>query len=301
MSELTLFKGGVPAHLRALEDDETTNTLAGGELGQRRISIKGGVFREMIGSKEYRTSEERAMGVIIIKAAPSVHRQYFEGAYVEGQNDSPTCWSSNSQTPDPSVPEDQRQAPKCMDCPQNIKGSGQGDSRACRYQQRIAVLLEGEVEKREVYQVVLPPTSVFGDGEKGKLPLQAYAKHLKAHRTPIAGVVTEMRFDTASPTPKLVFKPVRPITEEELDVVRAMRDSVEAEEAVKLTVAPPKPKEPLFEKPVAKPAAAKPKVEKVAVEEVEEPVEAPRKAASKKPEPAATNSLESLVDGWDDE
>lgn len=301
MSELTLFKGGVPAHLRALEDDETTNTLAGGELGQRRISIKGGVFREMIGSKEYRTSEERAMGVIIIKAAPSVHRQYFEGAYVEGQNASPTCWSSNSQTPDPSVPEDQRQAPKCMDCPQNIKGSGQGDSRACRYQQRIAVLLEGEVEKREVYQVVLPPTSVFGDGEKGKLPLQAYAKHLKAHRTPIAGVVTEMRFDTASPTPKLVFKPVRPITEEELDVVRAMRDSVEAEEAVKLTVAPPKPKEPLFEKPVAKPAAAKPKVEKVAVEEVEEPVEAPRKAASKKSEPAATNSLESLVDGWDDE
>lgn len=301
MSELTLFKGGVPAHLRALEDDETTNTLAGGELGQRRISIKGGVFREMIGSKEYRTSEERAMGVIIIKAAPSVHRQYFEGAYVEGQNAAPTCWSSNSQTPDPSVPEDQRQAPKCMDCPQNIKGSGPGDSRACGYRQRIAVLLEGEVEKREVYQVVLPPTSVFGDGEKGKLPLQAYAKHLKAHRTPIAGVVTEMRFDTASPTPKLVFKPVRPITEDELEIVRTMRDSVEAEEAVKLTVAPPKPKEPLFEKPVAKPAAAKPKVEKVAVEEVEEPVEAPRKAASKKSEPAATSSLESLVDGWDDE
>lgn len=303
MSELTLFKGGVPAHLRALEDDDTTNTLAGGELGQRRISIKGGVFREMIGAKEYRTSEERSMGVIIIKAAPSVHRTYFEGAYVEGQNASPTCWSSNSQTPDVSVPEDQRQAAKCMDCPQNIKGSGHGDSRACRYQQRIAVLLEGEVEKREVYQVVLSPTSVFGDGEKGKLPLQAYAKHLKAHRTPIAGVVTEMRFDTASPTPKLVFKPVRPITEEELDVVRAMRDSVEAEDAIKLTVAPAKPKEALFEKPAAKPApvAAKPKVEKVEAEEVEAPVEAPRKAASKKSEPAATSSLESLVDGWDDE
>lgn len=305
MSELALFKGGLPAHLIALEEDETTNTLAGGELGQRRVSIKGGVFREMIGTKEYRTSEERSMGVIIIKAAPSVHRTFFEGAYVEGQNVAPTCWSSNSQTPDASVPEDQRQASKCMDCPQNVKGSGQGDSRACRYQQRIAVLLEGEVEKREVYQVVLPATSVFGDGEKGKLPLQAYAKHLKAHRTPIAGVITEMRFDTASPTPKLVFKPVRPITEEELDVVRDMRDSVEAEEAVKLTVAPSKPKEALFEeKPTAKPAAkpapkakAKPAPE---VEEDEPPVEAPKKTASKKPEPASA-SLESLVDGWDDE
>ncbi len=302
MSELALFKGGVPAHLSALADDETTNMLAGGELGQRRISIKGGVFREMIGSKEYRTSEDRSMGVVIIKAAPSVHRTYFEGAYVEGQNASPHCWSSNSQTPDVSVPEDQRQASKCMDCPQNVKGSGQGDSRACRYQQRIAVLLEGEVEKREVYQVILPATSVFGDGEKGKLPLQAYAKHLKAHRTPIAGVITEMRFDTSSPTPKLVFKPVRPITEDELEVVREMRDSVEAEEAIKLTVAPPKPKEALFaaeEKPkAAKPAPAKPS-KPVPVAEVIEEEEAPKKVASKKSE--SSGSLDDLVAGWDDE
>jgi hypothetical protein len=302
MSELALFKGGVPAHLSALADDDTTNTLAGGDLGQRRISIKGGVFREMIGSKEYRTSEERSMGVVIIKAAPSVHRTYFEGSYVEGQNASPTCWSSNSQTPDASVPEDQRQASKCMDCPQNVKGSGQGDSRACRYQQRIAVLLEGEVEKREVYQVILPATSVFGDGEKSKLPLQAYAKHLKAHRTPIAGVVTEMRFDTASPTPKLVFRPVRPITEDELEVVREMRDSVEAEEAVKLSVSPTKPKEALFAEP-EKPKEAKPaKPSKPApaaeVEEVEAPP--PKKVASKKPEATGSN-LDDLVAGWDDE
>jgi hypothetical protein len=77
------------------------------------------------------------------------------------------------------------------------------------------VLIEGETAKREVYQVICPATSVFGDGEKGKLPLQAYGRHLKAHNTPVAGVITEMRFDTASPTPKLIFKPVRPITEEE--------------------------------------------------------------------------------------
>lgn len=309
MSDLALFKGGVPAHLRALVDDDTTNNLAGGDLGQRRISIKGGVFREMIGSKEYRVSEERAMGVIIIKAAPSVHRQYFEGEYVEGQNAPPVCWSSNSQTPDPSVPDNQRQAPRCMECPQNVKGSGPGDSRACGYRQRIAVLLEGEVEKREVYQVILPPTSVFGDGDKGKLPLQAYAKHLKAHRTPIAGVVTEMRFDTSSPTPKLVFKPVRPITEEELDIVREMKDSPEAEEAIKLTVNLTKPKEALFDSPAEKPQPpAKPKVvkvekiekaEKVEVEEVED---APKKVVSRKAETAAaTSTLESLVDGWDDE
>jgi hypothetical protein len=297
MSEIALFKGGVPAYLRQLEDD-TTNALAGGEMGARRISIKGGVFREMIGSKEYRTSEERSMGVIIIKAAPSVHRTYFEGTYVEGQASSPICWSSNSQTPAPEVPETQRQAAKCMDCPQNVKGSGQGETRACRYQQRIAVLLEGEAEKREVYQVVLPPTSVFGDGEKNKLPLQAYARHLRAHGTPIAGVITEMRFDTASPTPKLIFKPVRPITEEELAVVQGMKNSKEAEEAVKLTVnvSAPKPAAALFDTP--EPAKPAPKAKPSPV--VEEEAVPPKKIETKKPA-ASSASLESLVDGWDDE
>lgn len=161
-------------------------------------------------------------------------------------------------------------------------------------------MIEGETAKREVYQVICPATSVFGDGEKGKLPLQAYGRHLKAHNTPVAGVITEMRFDTSSPTPKLIFKPVRPITEEEYHDVEATRNSPEAEEAVKLTVAPPKPKDgasapapaPKAEKPAAKP------VEKVAAEEVEEPT----KAVSKKPTPPADEApkLADLVDGWDD-
>ena len=291
MSELTLFKGGVPAYLKEFQD-ETTDSLSGGELGQRRISIKGNVFREMIGSKEYRTSEDRAMNVIIIKAAPKNHRTYFAGSYVEGQASQPTCWSADEVSPAPEVPEDQRQASRCMDCPQNVKGSGQGDSRACRYSRRIAVMLEGEVDKREVYQVILPPTSVFGDGEKGKLPLQAYARHLKAHGVPIAGVVTEMRFDTSVPTPKLIFKPVRQITEEEFMVVRDMRGSVEAEEAIKMKVAPPKA-ERAVEAPKPKKAAP------VVVEEEEEP--APKKVIKKGDAPPKGNSLDALVAGWDDE
>ena len=76
MSEMTLFKGGLPAYLKGTADD-ATNSLAGtgeGGLGARRISIKGGVFREFIGGKEYRVSEERSMNVVIIKAAPKVSR-----------------------------------------------------------------------------------------------------------------------------------------------------------------------------------------------------------------------------------
>jgi hypothetical protein len=237
MSEMTLFKGGLPAYLQG--SDDATNALAGtgdgGNLGARRISIKGGVFREFIGGKEYRVSEERSMNVVIVKAAPKVSRIFYSGSYVEGETVTPTCWSSDSQRPDEKVKSPQ--SATCLTCPKNIKGSGQGESRACRYQQRLAVVLDSEVANKEVYQLVLPPTSVFGDGEKGKLPLQAYARHLKNHGTPITGVVTEMRFDTASPTPKLVFKPVRPVTEEEYNIVQELKDSPEAVSAVTLTVA----------------------------------------------------------------
>lgn len=296
MSEITLFKTGLPSYLNNLQEDETTSSLAGGEAGQRRISIKGGVFREMIGNKEVRTSEERAIGVIIIKAAPSVHRTYFANAYVEGENASPACWSSNNQTPDASVPADQKQAGKCMDCQQNIKGSApQGDGRACRFSQRIAVLLEGTTAEREVYQVICPATSVFGDGEKGKLPLQAYGRHLKAHNTPVAGVITEMRFDTASPTPKLVFKPVRPITEDEYHDVEATRNGAEAIEAIKLTVVT-KLKSSSAPAPVeVAPKAVK--AIKVVAEEVEEPKKVEKKST---PTATAAPALADLVDGWDD-
>lgn len=293
MSEMTLFKGGLPAYLQTATDD-ATNALAGESLGSRRISIKGNVFREYIGGKEYRVSEERSMNVVIIKAAPKVSRVFYSGTYVEGETVSPTCWSSDSQRPDEKVKD--KQSATCLNCPQNIKGSGQGDSRACRYQQRLAVVVDGEVDREEVYQLVLPPTSVFGDGEKGKLPLQAYARHLKNHGTPITGVVTEMRFDTASPTPKLVFKPVRPVTEEEFNTIQRLKDSQEAINAVTMTVAQT---DGVKEK--AKPALAAPKAEAEPVEKVEaEEVEEPKKATPKKAAVSAEPKLEDLVGEWDD-
>jgi hypothetical protein len=294
MSEMTLFKGGLPSYLQSATDD-ATNALAGtsdgGGLGARRISIKGGVFREFIGGKEFRVSEDRSMNVVIIKAAPKVSRIYYAGSYTEGETVSPTCWSSDSQRPDEKAKE--KQSATCLTCPQNIKGSGQGESRACRYQQRLAVVIDGEVDKGEVYQLVLPPTSVFGDGEKGKLPLQAYARHLKNHGTPITGVVTEMRFDTASPTPKLVFKPVRPVTEDEFNKVQELKDSSEAIQAITLTVAQT---DGVKDKPAVKNALAAPKAEAVEAEAIEEPKKVPPKKAPVANEP----KLEDLVGEWDD-
>jgi hypothetical protein len=288
MSELALFKGGLPSYLQNVQTDDATNALAGGELGARRLSIKGNVFREYIGGKEYRVSEERSMNVVIVKAAPKVSRLFYAGAYVEGESAAPACWSSDGQRPDAGVAEPQ--ASTCMTCPKNIKGSGNGESRACSYKQYLAVVVDNEIHKEEVYQLVLPPTSVFGDGEKGKLPLQAYARHLKNHGTPITGVVTEMRFDTSSPTPKLIFKPIRPVTEEEFETIQTLSNSRDAINAVTLSIAP-KEKKPALGN------AIKAKAVPVEVEEVEEP----KKAVSKKASAAtASSDIADLVGEWDD-
>ena len=142
MSDLTLFSNNseLPAYLKNAALDDVTSVLAGESLGSRRISIKGGVFREMIGGKEYRVSEERSMNVVIVKAASKVSRVFYSGNYSEGETVSPTCWSSDSQRPDEKVKD--KQSATCLNCPKNIKGSGQGDSRACRYQQRLAVVID---------------------------------------------------------------------------------------------------------------------------------------------------------------
>lgn len=312
MSELTLFKGGLPSYLRDAGVDDVTSTLAGERQLSRRISIKGGVFRELINGKEYRVSEDRSMNVVIIKAAPNTSRIFYAGNYVEGEAVKPTCWSADGQRPDEGVKE--KQAATCLNCPQNIKGSGQNDSRACRYQQRLAVMVEGEIDKEEVYQLVLPATSIFGDGEKGRLPLQAYARFLRDGGAPMSGVVTEMRFDVSGTVSgqKLIFKPVRAVTEAEYDVISRMKDSPEAGRAVGSTVAQTDGVTAEYKAPakVAIPApqpapqpAPKPTpvVEVVEAEEVEEDIAPPVKAAPKKAAPVASEpSLEDLVGEWDD-
>lgn len=302
-NDLTLFGKPNNAALALLSgiEDNLTSTIAGGGGGNKRISIEGGAFREYIGGKEVRVSEERSMKVILINAAP-VSRMFFEGTYVKGQKTKPTCWSSDTQTPDKAVPEDQRQAKFCKDCKQHIKGSGQGDTRACRFQQRIAVALDGELHKEAVYQITLPSTSVFGDAEGKKMPLQAYGRHLKAYNTPAISIVTEMRFDIDSATPKLVFSPVRALEEEELKIAVKLQNHPDTIKAITLNVSQmdgvipaPQAAEPApAPKAEAKPA---PKAEKVVAEEVPEPIKVTKKAA---PVVEEKSELSDIVGDWDD-
>ena len=300
MSNVTLFNesNALSTLFAGVESNIAANV--GGNTGtNRRISIKGGVFREILNGKETNVSEERSMNVAIINTS-KLSRMYFEGTYTEGVALKPTCWSSDSQVPDQSVPDAQRQASRCNDCKHNIKGSGANGGRSCRYQRRLAVMLEGNIEKKEVYQLTLPATSIFGDAENGKMPFDAYVRFVGSHNSYVEALVTEMRFDTSSPTPKLVFKPVRALSDAEAVVVVEMIQAPETLKAITLNVSQmdgviPAPKEAapaLFA-----PAAEAPKAEVVEAEEE------PKLKVSKKTAPPAEAKSDDLADvmaGWDD-
>ena len=227
--------------------------------------------------------------MVIVAASSKVARTYYAGTYKKGVSAPPDCWSANGDYPDKSV--ESPQATGCANCPQNIKGSGQGDGRACRFSQRIAVVLDNDIGG-DVFQLVLPSTSIFGEGEAGKWPLQMYAKMIGAKGVPITAVVTEMRFDTASSTPKITFKPVRFLESNEIATAIDQGKSTEAIKAITMTVAKADKDAPKLEAPKAE-IKAKPA-------ELADEAE-PTKRTVKKEEPAAKKDLSKILSDWDDE
>ena len=311
MSNLAIFSSGnLPSYLKNVELDTTTKNLAGsgggGGSGNRRISIKGGVFRMMVNGEELMVNEERSMNVVIVASSP-LGRTFYEGAYdSEAAPKAPSCWSPDNVKPAADVKTPQ--ANTCMSCAQNIKGSGQGEGRACRFNQRIAVILEGDLSG-DVYQLSLPATSIFGKGVDGqKLPMQAYVQSIASLKLPIGAVVTEMRFDTASATPKLVFRGVRPLEESEYAISKEQGLSDDATRAITMTVSQTDGVKARTEEfapttPVAKPIEPpKPKAKAAPIVEIndddttiDEPVKVP-----KEPEPpVAKSEILNLIDEWD--
>jgi hypothetical protein len=321
MTNIALFNpSNVPSFARNNELSDTAKALTGGGVGTstKRISIKGGVFRLLAGGKEIASIDERFLDVIIVKAAPKVSRIFYAKSYDGDNITGPDCWSNDGERPDASA--ENKQGTTCMSCPQNIAGSGQGNSRACRYQQRLAVVLENNIEG-DILQLTLPATSVFGKEDGDKRPLQAFARNLAMQNPPISPemIVTRMKFDTKAEAPKLHFAPSRWLTDEEYAIVKTQGDSDEAKRAVVMTVAAadgvktaPKlaieGKRPMGEltkeedAPAYEPIAAKAKA-KAKPAEVEEDAEPEVRKESSKPSavPAKKGKLADIVSDWDDE
>jgi len=252
---------------------------------------------------------------VVVNSAPKVSRVFYMAKYEADKVVAPECWSQDGDKPASEV--ETPQATTCAECPQNIAGSGNGNSRACRYQQRLAVVLANDMEG-DVLQLTLPATSIFGKEEGDNRPLQAYARWLVAQNIDPTEVVTRMRFDTKSESPKLFFKTMRYLTDDEYPICTEKGASVEAKQAVTMTVAkmdnvtmPAKlglegrrvTAKPEAEADEAEPPAPTPKAKKAVKTEAAEAIEEPvvRKEEKKaNAVPAKKSNLAEMVDDWDE-
>ena len=194
MSDMALFEEGNSLISKDLFKELTAvdDLLSGGTSVSTippRISIKGAKFREMVSGEQTQVRKDDFLNVVIVNAG-ALSRTYYEGEYDSDNPTPPACWSPDNKKPDAEV--ENPQAKTCESCPQNVKGSGKGESRACRFNQRIAVLLEGDLDT--VYQLQLPATSIFGKDKKG-MGMQQYVAFLKSKGAPSIGVITKMYFD----------------------------------------------------------------------------------------------------------
>tara|TARA_R100001163_G_scaffold936_1_gene1481 strand:- start:1655 stop:2488 length:834 start_codon:yes stop_codon:yes gene_type:complete len=216
--------------------DEDTIAVANSSFSNqtKRISLRGGVFRKIVGGKEVSTADSAVMSIIIIKMAHNPSRVYYKDSYEEGKRVSPVCWSNDSKKPDEEVRKPQ--AKSCHTCPNSVRGSGFGGvGTSCRLSWRVAIVLANDPEG-DILELVLPSNSCFGKEEQGKWPFKTYIQMLANNNVSAGRIVTKMQFDPNSAKPRALFSPVEAAEDWVLEVVKDQAENQAAHNAIKLTV-----------------------------------------------------------------
>ena len=293
MSNVALFNNQLPDYLKEVQLDDVTKALAGGGDNQtKRIALGANKFVLKVNGTEISKTPTNKLEVVIVNASKHISRTFYAKAWdPKADAAPPDCWSNDGEKPDPSVKEPQHS--NCVGCPQDINGSGQGATKACRKNRRIAVALASDLGG-DVYQMTLQSKSIFYDmkapGDLEHMPFNQYAKYVGTQGYNLNTLVTEMRFDEDSTVGKLYFRPVRFLEKHEWEAAVTQGDSAAAKNAITMSVAAGDSK-PRLEAPAAKAQVASVAVEAEAVPE-------PTKRAEKKVEPKAKPDLKSVMGDW---
>ena len=297
MSNIALLNQDLPDFLQTAGVSELTKQLAG-RTGTKRIVPKNGIFRKVVGGEEM-GKVKGTMDVIVVSASPKVGRIFYAKQWTpDAEPTAPDCFSNDGNAPDAGSTN--KQSDRCDSCQQNIKGSGMGNSKACRYSRRIAVTLVedfGTSLEGEVYQMNLASKSLFGEGVGDNThTFENYTKYLANNGKSLDYVVTQMSFNEDNDNQSVLFTPVRFIQKAEYEVTSKVAAKPEVQKMVTMTPyqADVSGRAPKLEAPKVAPAP------QAAAEEVDEP----KKRESKKtetPAPTAKKSLDSVVAAWTDE
>jgi hypothetical protein len=329
MSNLAIFKDqNAVSNIRRPVSD-LTKSVATSVAVNRIQTNTNGTFKRFVKGEQVGRAIRGEFNAIIVSMLPKVSRTFYAGKYdPDAKPTLPDCWSNNGDVPEAKATN--RQAANCANCPKNIDGSGEnGKGKACRFQRRVALLLEGDVTG-DTYQFNIPAKSLFGKGNGITHPFESYVRFLAANDESVDYVVTNIAYNLDADTMELQFTPVRPITDAEYELVLAAQADPATQRLVQLTVAeadgatakPAKPKQQVIEQeeeeeeeeeaPPAKPAKRAEKIEKAATpawlddgDDEEEEEEAPKVTAKRAPKKVetvkATNDLAGVLDAWADE
>ncbi|RLC12733.1 MAG: hypothetical protein DRI24_16990 [Deltaproteobacteria bacterium] len=183
---------------------------------------------------------------VIIKASRNVSKIYYAESYAEGDAEAPDCWSIDGKTPDAGA--ENPQSASCAGCPQNVWGSkitpAGKKTKACGDNRRIAVVPLGDIlnKKYDGAMLLRVPAASLTD-------LALYGKGMAAKGFPYNAIGTRMGFDMEASYPKLTFRPIKPLTMEQLAQVAEVSRSATVQSILEVasditTAAATKPQEP---------------------------------------------------------
>ena len=297
-TELDIFQQGTAVATTGPRDDGFTSNVGGSSITSRSIVIVNNRLRVMVNGKELMKIEQPYLDVIIVNSAPTVNRMFYSEGYdpKAAKRSPPKCWSHDSAVPAPESREPQ--GTKCVDCPQNIKGSGPNGTKACRFHRYIAVVL-ADNPTGDIYRVKLSATSVFGDGTNDRRPFHAYRDYLVANNEGLGTVVSRMI--VGDDNSNIGFRPVGRLTDEQVAVIRGRSQEEDAVRAITMSVAADRDENGEEFAPASTPAptpapAPAPQAAPVATAPADEDIPEPT-VRSTKPAPAPTQAAPAKVDG----
>jgi hypothetical protein len=299
VSNLSIFKqAGAVSTASKRELSDLGKSLASVSNSRRIQTNTNGTFKRLVNGEQIGKAIRGEFNAIIVDALPKVSRTFYAGKYdPDAKPTLPDCWSNLGDKPEAAA--GNPQASNCVSCPQNVSGSGDnGKGRACRFQRRIAVILEGD-DSGDVYQFNVPAKSLFGKGNGNVHPFESYVKFLIANGESPDGVVTNIAYNLDAETMQIQFTPVRGVSDEEYALVKEARNDPATRQMIVLTVA------------ATDGAKAAPKEEPKPTitysdepdEDEEEEVEAPKKRPSKAAEETVLpkKDLANVLATWGDD
>ena len=257
MSDIIPFgevaKADLPAYFNT--EDLGSNLNQGASIPS--LSIRGKVFRIQKDGEELPLTRHdpelgdnvpvQVISTVVLEQGPFGARIYYRGQYDPEKASGPVCFSLDGQRPDAAAPEPQ--ASTCAACPHAVKGSKMTMSglptTACTLQRRLAVVMAAKLDGPALL-LRLAPTSAFDketkNAQNGWFAWKQYCDFLASRGVRhTAQVVTMIRFDPNSESPKLLFKPERFLTKEEWEIVKPRITSDEVKRLLFPSQARPEP------------------------------------------------------------